>query len=69
MAVGHERAHAQLLGQREGLPVVGFGLLTLWGIATRCNVAEEVQGIRVVATFLVRTGDGQRPLGEGVRLL
>jgi hypothetical protein len=25
VAVGLERAHAQLVGQSEGLPVVGFG--------------------------------------------
>jgi hypothetical protein len=27
VAVGLERAHAELLGQREGLPVVVFGRL------------------------------------------
>ena len=35
----------------------------------RGNLAEEVQGIRLVATFLVFMGERQRPLGEGVRLL
>ena len=35
----------------------------------RRNLAEEAQGIRLVATFLVRTGKRQRSLGEGVRLL
>ena len=49
--------------------VVGFGLLDLRGIAPRRNVAEEAQGIRLVAAFLVLTGERQRPLGEGVRLL
>ena len=33
VAVGLERAHAQLLGQGEGLAVVGFGRLDLRGIA------------------------------------
>ena len=28
-----------------------------------------MQGIRLVATFLMRTGEYQRTLGEGVRLL
>ena len=69
VAVGLERAHAQLLGQGEGLAVVGFGLLALRRLAPRRNVAEEAQGIRLVATFLVLTGKRQRPLGEGVRLL
>ena len=33
------------------------------------SAGQEVQGIRLVATFLVLASDGQRPLGEGVRLL
>ena len=69
VAVGLERAHAEFLGQGEGLAVVGFGLLDLRRLAPRRNVAEEAQGIRLVATFLVLTGERQRPLGEGVRLL
>ncbi len=69
VAVGLERAHAEFLGQGEGLAVVGFGLLDLRGLALRRNLAEEAQGIRLVATFLVLTGERQRPLGEGVRLL
>src|SRR5204863_9287368 len=43
--------------------------LRVWRLAPRSNVAVEVQGIRLVATFLVLAGDGQRPLGEGVCLL
>jgi hypothetical protein len=35
----------------------------------RCNLAQEAQGIRLVAALLVRTGEGQCPLGEGLRLL
>ena len=69
MAVGLERAHAEFLGQGEGLAVVGCGVLDLRGIAPRRNVAEEAQGIRLVAAFLVLTGKRQRTLGEGVRLL
>ncbi len=48
---------------------MGFGLCDLWGLAPRRNVAEEAQGIRLVAPFLVLTGERQRTLGEGVRLL
>jgi len=69
MAVRLERAHAEFLGQGQGLAVAGFGLLTLWGIAMCGNVAEEVQGIRLVAAFLVLVGERQRPCSEGVRLL
>ena len=33
------------------------------------NLTKEAQGICLVATFLVLTGERQRLLGEGVRLL
>ena len=69
MAVGLERAHAQFVGQGEGLPVVGFSLSALRRIAPRRNLAEEAQGIRLIAPFLVLTGECQRALGEGVGLL
>jgi hypothetical protein len=64
-----ERAQAQLLGQRKGVAVVRFGRRRLWSVAMRHNRAEEAQGIRLVAAFLVCTGECQRPRGEGVRLL
>ena len=64
-----QRAHAELLGQGEGLSVVGFSFFDMRRIALRRNVAEEAQGIRLVAAFLVLTGMRQRALGEGVRLL
>jgi hypothetical protein len=34
----------------------------------RRNVAEEAQGICLVATFLLCTGERQRTFGEGLRL-
>ena len=48
---------------------MGFGRRDLRRLAPRRNVAEEAQGIRLVAPFLVLTGERQRTLGEGVRLL
>src|SRR5712691_10806538 len=69
MAVGHERAHAEFFGQGEGWAVVGFGWLNLRGLAPRRNVAEEAQGIRLMAAFLMLTCKRQRALGEGLRLL
>jgi hypothetical protein len=69
VTVRPERAHPQFVGQSEGLSVVIFGRLGLQGIAMRGDLAEEAQGIRLVATFLVRTGERQRTLGKGVRLL
>jgi hypothetical protein len=57
--VGLERAHAEFVGQGQGLLVVGFGLSALWRLAPRRDLAEEPpQGIRLVAAFLVRTGMG-----------
>jgi hypothetical protein len=66
--VSHERTHAQFFSQGEGLAVVGFGQRALRRLAPRRNVAEEAQGIRLVAPFLVRTGKRQCTLGEGMRL-
>jgi hypothetical protein len=61
-----ERPHPQLLGQGEGLAVVGFGLIAFRWLAPRCNVAEEAQSIRLVTTFLVSTGKRQCAFGEAV---
>ena len=64
-----ERAHTQCLGEGEGLAVAGFSLFDLRGIVLCRKVAEEAQGIRLVPTFLIRTGERQRTLGAGVCLL
>src|SRR5262245_2900022 len=69
VAVGLEWAHTEFLGQGQGLLVVGCGLFVLRRFAPCRNLAEEVQSIRLVATFLVYTGKFQRSLSEGVRLL
>ena len=69
VAVGLERAHAELLGQGEGLAIMGFGLLAHPEARAARNLAEEAQGIGLVATFLMLTGERQRLFGEGVRLL
>jgi hypothetical protein len=39
--MGEERAHAELLGQGEGLAVGGFGLLNRWRLAPRRDLAEQ----------------------------
>ena len=64
-----ERAHAELIGQGESLAEIFFCSLGLQGIMSCHNVAEEAQGIGLVAAFLMRTGECQCPLGEGLRLL
>jgi hypothetical protein len=69
MTVSLERAHAEFLGQGEGLAVVVFSRLDLRGITPRRDLAEEAQGIRLVTPFLSLTGIRQHTLGQGVRLL
>jgi hypothetical protein len=69
MAVGSERAHAEFVGEGEGPLVVGCDLIDIQGSVMRGDLAEQAQGIRLVATFLVLAGMRQRALGEGLRLL
>ena len=69
VAVRLERAHPQLLRQGEGLPVVGFGPLALWWMTLCHDLAEELEGIGFVAPFLMGTGELQRPLRLGIRLV
>src|SRR5215510_1389657 len=69
VAVGLQRAHAKLRGQGEGLVVVGCGLRGRQWLSLRCNLADEPQGIRLIPTFILHTGEGQRVLGEGMRLV
>src|SRR5437879_5883921 len=69
VAVGDKWAHAEFVGQGEGLAVAGFSPLAFWKFAPRCNRTKEPQGIGLVAAFLVCTGERLRLLGEGVRVL
>ena len=56
VAVGLERAHAQFVGQGEGLAVVGFGLLDIRSIAMGVHLAKESCGPRLTAVFLRLVG-------------
>src|SRR5262249_16792954 len=69
VAVRLEGAHAKFVGQGERLAVVGCGLVDLWSISPCRNLPEEPQSIGLVATSRMLTGERQRALGEGVRLL
>src|SRR5262249_45246694 len=64
VAVGGEWTHAECVGQREGLPVVGFGLFGLWRRGLRRYFTEEPQGVGFVASFLM----GPRELEGALRL-
>src|SRR5262245_31478745 len=68
-AVGLERAHTELLGQGEGLPIVGLGQLGLRRIMPRRNLTEKAESIRLVTALLVVMGMRSHTLGEGVCLL
>ena len=57
VAVRLERAHAQLLGQGEGLAVVAGGRLALSGRLARRALAEEPQRPGLVAALLVLAGE------------
>jgi hypothetical protein len=48
MAVGDERTHAELLVQRESLPVVAVGPRNVGRTLMRGNLAEEAEGPRLV---------------------
>jgi hypothetical protein len=62
VAMGLEWAHAECLGQGEGLTVVGLGYGSVWWIAPRRNVTQEAQGIRLGAPQLALMGEGLRLL-------
>jgi hypothetical protein len=56
VAVGLERAHAQLLGQGEGLAEVISGLLALQRLTLHRQLTEELNSIGFMTSFLVVTG-------------
>ena len=60
VAVGLERAHAEFLGQGQGLLVVGFGLRGIGGIGVGMDDAKLVQRERLVPAFLVLPGQVER---------
>ena len=56
VAVGLERAHAEFVGQGQGLLVVGFGLRGIGGIGVGVDNAKLVQRMRLVPACLVLPG-------------
>src|SRR5262249_34433358 len=61
VAVGLERTHAARVGERERITVVALRVLR--GIAAGADLAEEMQGPRLVAALPALAGHGQGPLG------
>ena len=60
MAVGLERAHAEFVGQGEGLLIVGFGLHDIRGIGVGVDNAKLVQRTRLTPACLLLAGQGER---------
>src|SRR5262245_25015149 len=69
VAVGQERAHAQICGERYGLLVGGCGGLDLQGSALRGDLAIQPQGVCLMVLLPVVTGAYQGTLGKLVCLL
>src|SRR5438093_5024206 len=67
VTVSLERVHAECLGQGEGLDEVDFGWRALQWLAANCNLTKEVQGVRLIAPFVMCTGERQRPFGKPMR--
>ena len=61
MAVGHERPHAEFLGQ--GQLVVGFGLCDVGGIGVGVDDAKLVQRECLVGTLFMLPGQVERLAG------
>ena len=62
VAVGDERVHLQLLGERERVTVVAVSVLR--GIVAGGDLAEEPEGPRLVAALTALAGKGQGSPGE-----
>src|SRR5262249_24061596 len=60
VAVGLERAHAELIGQGQGLLIVGFGLRDLGECGVGMDNAKLVQRARLVGTLFVLSGQVER---------
>ena len=60
MAVGLEGTHVQLLGQGEGLVIVGFGLCDLGGGGVGMDGTKLAQREGLIGALLVLPGQGKR---------
>ena len=61
VAVGLERTHAELLGQGQGLLVVGFSLRDIGGIGVSIDDGKLVQCVGFVPTCLELSGQVECP--------
>jgi len=57
MAVRHERLHTECRGQCESLLIMSFGQRALRETAMGCDLTKEVSGVRLMAPFVVLSGE------------
>ena len=69
MGMGLEWAHAECLGQGQGLLVVRCGGCDVRQVTVHGNLPEEPQGPRLIAPHFVVAGVLKLTLGQPVRLL
>jgi len=68
MALGDERAHAELVGERHGRAIATFCRSSVEGIGARSDVGEEAECPGLVATFGAFAGCGMAPGGRRLSL-
>jgi hypothetical protein len=68
VAMGGEGAHPELLGERERVAVVVFGLVGVQRVALGGDLAKEAKGICLMSSFLMAAGEimGMEGEPEGV---
>src|SRR5215831_14317323 len=69
MTMGREWAHAELVSQRHGLSVGGYGCLGIRRLALGGNLTEEPQRIGLVSALLETLGALEGMPGLLVRVL
>src|SRR6266849_2627807 len=67
VAVGDERAHPELLGQRPGLTIMAFRRLDVGRIRMGSDLAKETEGPRLMSTLPMLTVDLEAVTGEPPR--
>ena len=69
MAMSLQRSHAKCLGEGDGLSVGRLSRVDLCWLAACLDVAEEMDGVRLVSSCLIGARDITRVHGARVRLL
>ena len=62
MASRHQRTHAELRGQRDGLAILRLGAVAIRSLSVR-DIGEQTKGVSLGATLAARAGAGERATG------